>query len=115
MANTSISLLEAFEELANPRARACAYQLKELLLETSASLTARPNFAPATPATVLAVQSYRCAFRSKLRPLATLCRGLCTFISVLSRFKLCDISIEPKLICIAHPTLVCLLALAQSH
>ena len=29
---TSISLLEAFEELADPRARACAYQLEELLL-----------------------------------------------------------------------------------
>lgn len=34
MANTSISLLEAFEELADPRARACSYQLEELLLAT---------------------------------------------------------------------------------
>ncbi|MDP3843672.1 MAG: transposase family protein, partial [Oxalobacteraceae bacterium] len=32
MANAPISLLEAFEELRDPRARECAYQLEELLL-----------------------------------------------------------------------------------
>nr|WP_035627828.1 ISAs1 family transposase [Herminiimonas sp. CN] len=32
MANAPISLLEAFEELSDPRARECAYQLEELLL-----------------------------------------------------------------------------------
>jgi hypothetical protein len=32
MANTPISLLEAFEELRDPRTRECAYQLDELLL-----------------------------------------------------------------------------------
>lgn len=32
MANARISLLEAFEELSDPRARECAYQLEELLL-----------------------------------------------------------------------------------
>ena len=32
MANAPVSLLEAFEELRDPRARECAYQLEELLL-----------------------------------------------------------------------------------
>jgi len=32
MASAPISLLEAFEELRDPRARECAYQLEELLL-----------------------------------------------------------------------------------
>jgi hypothetical protein len=39
MTNAPISLLEAFEELRDPRARECAYQLDELLLAAICSVT----------------------------------------------------------------------------